>query len=244
MESPPGPLHALPEPAQPAATRSVMIRRMGLQDLSFVVATHRAEFGDGFFARLGPRFLARYYRTFLDGPAAVAVIAEDDGTRCGYLTGVLRTGEHRALLLRYHGVGLAAYACAAMLRHPKLGFDFLTTRSSRYLRGLTRGLTSRAQTAGPNSGGETAVLTHIVVDESHRNRGIGRQLLNYFLTEASHVGCTRAALVTVMGNSGAAAFYEVHGWTRSGSAITPEGRSLWRYTISLPRGRTECGNDA
>lgn len=217
---------------------------MGLQDLSYVVDTHRAEFGDGFFARLGPRFLARYYRTFLDGPTAVAVIAESEGTPRGYLVGVLQPRQHRALLLRYHGVGLAAHGTVAMIRHPRMGLTFLFTRSSRYVQGVKRGLRSRAPAAdsGPGSGsaaepaGETAVLTQVVVDRRHRARGVGTRLLNHFRTEAEQAGCTEAALVTVAGSSGAGAFYEAHGWTRSGSVTTPEGKSLWKYAISLPAG--------
>lgn len=216
---------------------------MGLQDLSFVVAAHRSEFGDGFFARLGPRFLTRYYRTFLDGPTAVAVVAEADGTPGGYLTGILQTREHRALLLRFHGVGLAIRGCMAMVRHPKLGLIFLARRSSRYLHGIKRGLLSRPPSAGPSAGPgaeeRTAVLTHVVVDERHRNQGLGQQLVDHFLSEAARAGCTGAALVTERGDAGAASFYEARGWTRRGSVTTPEGKSLWQYAIALSGGPAE-----
>lgn len=209
-----------------------MLRRMGLQDLAFVVDAHRAHFADGFFARLGAGFLARYYRTFLDGgPTAVAVIAENDGTPCGYLTGVLHPQQHRQLLLRYHGPGLAFRGCVGMLRHPSTAFTFVATRLTRYARGLRRGLGTT--TDGPANLGPTAVLTHVVVSDPRRHRGVGTRLVEDFLKEARQAGCATAALVTSADPTGAAGFYEARGWTRRDSVTTPEGKILWRYTKPL-----------
>ena len=229
---------AVPDPVADRA--EVTLRRMGLQDLTFVVDAHLAHFGDSFFARLGSNFLARYYRTFLDGPTAVAVIAESAGAPCGYLTGVLHTRRHRTLLLRYHGPGLAARGCVAMLRHPRAGLTFVATRLPRYARGLRQGLRPTAPSRGAptqpsasSSPGDTAVLTYVVVAEPRRHRGVGALLVNHFLDEATIAGCTTAALVTVADPNGAAAFYEARGWTRRDSVTTAEGKLLWRYTLNL-----------
>lgn len=205
-----------------------------------------AHFRDGFFARLGPRFLARYYRTFLDGPTAVAVIAQNDGAPCGYLTGVLHTRQHRNLLLRYHGQGLAVRGCAAMLRHPGTALTFVATRLPRYARGLRRGLrptapTSHSATIGASGRGETAVLTHVVVAEPRRLRGVGTQLVDYFVAEATQAGCATAALVTLVDPDGAAAFYESRGWTKGNTVATTDGKPLWRYTKSLVNDLTGQG---
>ena len=234
------------------AGHGLALRRMGLQDLPFVVAAHRQHFGDGFFARLGPRFLARYYRTFLDGPTAVAVIAECSGEPCGYLTGILRTRQHRRLLLRYHGPGLAVAGCSAMLRHPATGLTFLTTRLPRYVRGLRRALDRRPTIATPeppNSAGspdilvgDVAVLTHVVVSEPRRHRGVGTRLVDYFVNEAVNAGCAHAVLVTLADRAGAAAFYEGAGWTRHGSVTTVDGKPLWRYTLPLGDNNTGSGD--
>lgn len=225
------------------------LRRMGLQDLPFVVAAHRQHFADGFFARLGPRFLARYYRTFLDGPTAVAVVAERAGEPCGYLTGILRTRQHRRLLLRYHGPGLAVAGCSAMLRHPAAGLTFLTTRLPRYVRGLHRALDRRPsiESSAPSDAGglpatlvgDVAVLTHVVVSEPRRHRGVGTRLVDYFVNEALSAGCAHAVLVTLADREGAAAFYERRGWTRHGGVITVNGKPLWRYTLPLADNNTD-----
>lgn len=218
----------------------VALRRMGLQDLPFVVEAHLAHFGDGFFARLGPRFLGRYYRTFLDGPTAVAVIAETDGAPCGYLTGILHTRQHRTLLLRYHGTGLALSGCAAMMRRPRVGLTFVATRLPRYVRGLRRSLMRTALDAGApersadaTTVGAPAVLSHVVVSEPRRLRGVGTRLVEHFLSEARQAGCSTAALVTLADPDGASAFYEARRWTRRSSLTTPDGKPLWRYTANL-----------
>lgn len=214
------------------------LRRMGLQDLPYVVRTHLERFPQGFFARLGPGFLARYYRTFLDGPTAVAVVAEVEGEAVGYLTGVLRPPEHRQLLLRYHGPGLTIAACAAMLRRPRVALGFVFTRLPHYARRIGRDL-CQSRTPRPATRpeadrrvGPTAVLTHVVVAEPRRRRGLGRRLVDHFLEEADAAGCASAALVTPA-EMGAAAFYERIGWIRAGEIDTREGLRLCRYTTAL-----------
>ena len=57
-------------------------------DLSCVVRVHRANFPDGFFARLGPTFLTAYYRAYAFGAAALSYVGETDGLVLGYLVGV------------------------------------------------------------------------------------------------------------------------------------------------------------
>jgi len=52
----------------PTARSGLRIRFMDPEDLPFVIAEHLGHFPDGFFARLGPKFLAAYTRTYLTGP--------------------------------------------------------------------------------------------------------------------------------------------------------------------------------
>ena len=240
------PASTFPDHASPAAVTPpdpAALRRMGLEDLPYVVRAHANHFPDGLFARLGPRFLTRYYRTFLDGPTAVAVIAEVDGSPAGYLTGVLRTRQHRQLLLRHHGPALAVTGCAALVRRPRVAYTFIATRLPRYVQGLKRDLGGPAAvhaatppgtpTHAANLAAETAVLSNVVVDGPRRHRGLGTRLVQHFLTQATDAGCSCAALVTVA-ETGAGKFYEHLGWTRAGGTVTAEGTALWRYNITLP----------
>ena len=203
---------------------------MGLQDMPYAVTTHSLHFSDGFFARLGTRFLTHYYRTYLDGPTACAVVSEIDGAVCGYLVGVLDTPRHRGLLLTYHGRALTLAAALGMLRRPWLAAIFVRTRLRRYVRALARG---RQSLEAFDAGGPVAVLSHVVVSAEDRCHGVGTALVDKFLRQAELAGCRRACLVTLAGDRGAGEFYERRGWTRTHQRSSSPGRDLVYYAIDL-----------
>ena len=206
---------------------------MGLQDLPVVTDMHRAEFRDGFFVRLGPRFLRRYYRTFLDGPLATALVCEKEGAVCGYLVGVLDPPQHRRLLLRHHGRSLALTALAGLVWRPGLALHFLRTRARRYLRALFRQAGAAAVVAEPT---KLAVLTYVAVDPSFRGHGIGSVLVNRFLGEAAAAGRDAVCLVTLAGAAGAGGYYASRGWVHVADGRRPDGQSLEHYQFLLDSG--------
>lgn len=217
----------------PRRAARVRVRRMGLHDLPFVVASHMEHFPHGFFVDLGPRFLARYYRTFLDGgPMAAALVAEIGEERCGYLTGVLAVRQHRSMMLTHHGLGLAVAAGLGMVTRPRVAIRFLLTRARRYATSLRR---RSGETSSPTPPGDTpAVLSQVVVVQPDRLAGIGRCLVETFLREARDAGCTFAQLVTEAGDGGAGPFYESLGWRLAGSTSV-DGRALLKYEIAIPK---------
>lgn len=210
------------------AEQLVRIRRMGLQDLPGVVAAHLACFPRGFFARLGRRFVTRYYRTFLDGPIAVALVAELDSRVVGYLVGVLDPPQHRHLVLAYHGLGLMALGLVGLLRHPGLLAAFIKTRSRRYVNAWVR----RGQDPA-SAPVRWAVLSNVVVADGDRGKGVGAALVSNFLAQASDASCDRACLVTLAGPEGAGGFYVKHGWTYRESRPGTDGRTLEHYEHQL-----------
>lgn len=218
------------EPNEPADEVTVSIRRMGLQDLPDVVAAHRQHFPNGFFARLGPRFLRRYYRTFLDGPLAVALIVEVSGVPSGYLVGVLDPVQHRRLLLTYHGVALAACGLFGLMRRPTVLTRFVLTRARRYLTALRR---SRDRVIESVDGPRIAVLSNVVVAEHARGLGLGTLLVDAFLAQARDVGRDRACLVTVAGPDGAGSFYTKSGWQHTRDATGADGQRLSHFERDL-----------
>lgn len=206
------------------------LRRMGLQDLDVVSNLHRAEFQDGFFVRMGPRFLRRYYRTFLDGPLATAMVCEREGQVCGYVVGLLDPGEHRRLLIRHHGPSLALHALMSMLVRPGLALHFVRTRSRRYLRSLRRHarVDQRSAVTAP-----TAVLSYVAVDPGQRGLGIGSVLVAEFVRESAAAGCGAVCLVTMAGTHGAGDFYVARGWRHLRDERRSDGRVLGHYQLQL-----------
>lgn len=207
------------------------LRRMGLQDLPWVVSEHRLKFPDGFFARLGSSYLTRYYRTFLDGPTATALIVEDEHGQRGYLVGVLRPQRHRNLVMQHHGFGLARSGAWGLIKHPSLAVTFARTRVRRYLNAL-RSARRRDPDERRDGRGRSAVLTHVAVADDAQGDGIGTALVDQFLGEAEAAGCARALLVTVVGVAGAGNYYEHRGWHELEVTSTNE-RTLSTYEIEL-----------
>lgn len=218
---------------------------MGPEDLAFVVAEHRTHFPEGFFARLGRRYLTAYTRTYVTSPHAVAYIAEADGRPVGFLVGVSNPPAHREHVMRTHGRALALRAAAALCVRPGLAVHFLRTRLGRYARKLRGGHQEpNAQQTGLATppDGTTAVLAHVVIVERVRSYGLGSALVTRFVQDAAAAGCTQASLVTAAGPDGAGRYYEQLGWHCAGDVRTPEGRLLESYVFPLhnqPRGTAQ-----
>ncbi|MFE2938827.1 GNAT family N-acetyltransferase [Streptomyces sp. NPDC059255] len=218
---------------------------MDPEHLPYVVREHLRLFPDGFFARLGPGFLAAYTRTYLTSPHALAFIAVAKQQPVGYLVGVTDPALHRRHVLRRHGGTLLIRALGGLAVRPGLLVHFLRTRAPRYYRKLMRRQQpGQATPVAPQASlGPGAVLAHIAVDESARSLGIGVDLIERFVAASAIAGCARVSLVTMEGPGGAGPYYERRGWRREGGSSTPEGRRLLTYervldTPSWPPGRT------
>ncbi|TPQ19944.1 GNAT family N-acetyltransferase [Streptomyces sporangiiformans] len=209
---------------------------MGPDDLPYVVAEHLRHFPDGFFARLGSKFLTAYNRTYLTCPDARAYIAEMGGQPVGFLVGATDPAAHRRHVLRDYGRGLLFRALGSLCLRPRLALHFLRTRLVRYGRKL---IPSRAAPQSPAAGpsGVTAVLDYVVVAEHARGRGTGARLIARFVKEATDVGCARVTLVTTA-QGGAGPYYDRLGWRHQGEIRTPEGRVLLTYDLPLNEGTT------
>jgi ribosomal protein S18 acetylase RimI-like enzyme len=224
-------------PTTDAVRPRVHYRRMGSGDLAFVVAQHLHHFPDGFFARLGPRFLHEYYRAFLTGPSARTTVAEVDGERAGYLVGVTDPARHRDHVVRRHGRALVLRAAVAMMLRPALAVCFVRTRLGLYGRKLLR-RRRRGATARPSPGATTptAVLTHVAIRPAAQSQGIGSDLIRRFQHEVAEAGCERLTLVTASGDDGAGPYYRRRGWTALGERCTPDGLQV--TTFERPVGAT------
>lgn len=224
----------------PAETWLPHVRTMQASDLRFVARHHRESFPDGFFAKLGPRFLRGYYRSFLDSDAALALVICNGSTPVGYVAGATSARGHRRHVLREHRTRLMLLGFTALMVRPLLLVVFVRTRARRYWSKLI------AVGRGPNSAGRadrtsdlapeshtgqdqrSAILSHIVVAEGFRNRGAGQALVDAFVSGAARAGCTEVLLVTESGGP-ASRFYERRRWSPVGERRVGDGRCLTTY---------------
>lgn len=209
---------------------SVVIRQLRPEDLPFVVEQHLHHFPSGFFARLGPRFLTEYYRSFLTSDHACSLLAIDGRERIGFLVGLVAPRAHRAHVLRHHRTGLAARAAVALSVRPALLAHFLRTRARRYARKL---IVSRIRpVATPTSGPPAAVLAHLAVTPHQQGRGAGTMLIEHFESAVAAGGREQIVLVTETGGPGDG-YYRCHGWLPVGEHRTPDGLLLTTFARNV-----------
>lgn len=217
------------------APTGLRIAPMDAAGLDFAVAQHLEHFPVGFFAKLGPRFLSEYYRSFTRSPNAVALLADLDSEPIGYLVGALDAVEHRRQVVTDHGRRLVWLGLTGMCRRPGLALFFLRTRALRYSRRLLRrsAETTRQTSEAP------AVLNYVVVSPSTRGLGVGSALLARFEDKAKAAGRNRLVLVTAAGADSAERFYLKEGWTRGGEHRASDGRRLVTFFKQLPHEATQ-----
>nr|WP_210000630.1 GNAT family N-acetyltransferase [Paeniglutamicibacter kerguelensis] len=197
---------------------------------------------DGLFPLLGPRFVRHWHATFLDAPWGFAFIAETTGpdgpVPSGFLFGSSDQLRHVDDVLRSHRTRLGIQGVLGLAVRPRLCLGFLRTRARPYLRRLLkRPVPETVPAAGPMPVAKPriAVITALVVDPASRGHGIGGQLVEHFLAQASDAGAPLAELVTKAGPDGAGRFYERLGWAPVHEHTTRDGgiARTYRFRLSL-----------
>ena len=211
MPAPLGAARAAPPPdlQQPEKQSSCTVRPAGPDDLPRIAELHGAHLPHGLFPRLGPRFLRRWHRTFLDSPHGIALVTDDDGEVSGFLVGTSRQRAYVTGVLRRQRKQLAATGLLCLALRPRVAFSFLRTRAGKYVRRIAR--PTPAVAAGDGTL-DLAVITALVVDPALRGCGQGAALVERFAELAGAAGAERAELVTLEGPEGATQFYASLGW--------------------------------
>jgi len=199
-------------------------------DLAVAARLHAALPPHGFFAFLGLRYLRAYYGTFLASPHAIGLAADLEGQPVGVLVGTSANAAHYHWVIRHRGLRLAILAASAMLLRPAVAAWFLRTRLRRYGRRVLRVVLARTRRGGrPKStdaaGGDTAVLTHVMVADQARGRGAGAALVERFATAAKAAGARSAVLVTFAGEDAPARSTNGLGGSTSRIGATATGTS-------------------
>lgn len=196
----------------------VSIRPLVAAEADFAALLHAEALPHGFFASLGHRFLRAYYLSFLDSPHGCAFAAGIEGAPIGFVVGSFDPVAHRRFTIRCHGARLAWEGGRALLRHPGLGIDFLSTRLGRYTKAIARTLRPGGAPASADedlrSQDGPGVLSHLAVLPAARGWGAGEALVDAFVMEARRRGVRRLELLTLADELGATSFYAHLGWRR------------------------------
>lgn len=209
------------------------VQQLRTPHLTVVAGIHRQALPEGFFARLGTRFLSAYLATYQASPHAVALVALDGDRVRGFLVGSTGAAAHARWVLRQRGARLALAGLLALAVRPRLLAYFVRTRLGRYVRGLARRLRPGGGAgAGPAGQGDPAVLAHVAVTPEARGLGLGNLLLQRFIDESRRAGAPAVELVTRTGG-GAESFYLRAGFDESARRVDADGVPWTSYRLAL-----------
>jgi len=192
---------------------------MAMEDLDQVVELHIATFPNRFKSVLGPRFLYLIYRGLLEYEGGICLIAADNDKIVGIVVGSTDHGKFNVWLLRGRWFALATSTALTAI---------FTPRTIPSLIRILRRPKEAKQSSVP------AVLMVITVLPGLQGRGIGSELTTRFLLEMRERGIPTVALTTDRDNNDAInSFYEHYGFEFRREIVSPEGRPMNEYLISL-----------
>jgi ribosomal protein S18 acetylase RimI-like enzyme len=188
-------------------------------DLSRVVEVHLKGFQGFFLSFLGKGFLTLLYDGFLKDPDGIALVAESGGEVAGFVAGSLHQQGFYQRLLSKKRWSFAWASLGALLRRPWIG--------PRLLRALR-------QPAKAAKASAEACLMSIAVKPEAEGLGIGKKLVEAFCREVAGRGAPAVCLTTDReGYDQVNRFYEKIGFQVSRTYVTPEGRAMNEYLITL-----------
>jgi ribosomal protein S18 acetylase RimI-like enzyme len=195
------------------------IRDMRSDDIPAVVAIHLESFSGFFLSFLGPRFLALLYEGVMDHPQGLVLVSESDSGIEGFVAGVTdQSGFYKRLIKkRVHRFAWASFG--AVVRRPHV--------APRLVRALGQSRRSEQSAA-------KASLMSVAVRPGISGKGTGQQLVSAFSAALAARGVREYCLTTDRdANDRVNEFYRRLGFRLAGSFVTPEGRAMNEYVMTL-----------
>ncbi|MBU5613389.1 GNAT family N-acetyltransferase [Geomonas azotofigens] len=197
---------------------------MSTDDVPGVVQVHLSSFPGFFLSFLGPRFLGIFYRGIREDESGIGyVYLNPAGEPAGFVAGTVNPRGFYKRLLKRDWLRFSLASLGPIARRP--------AAAGRIVRALLH--------PGQNPVGDSvAGLFSIGVLPELQGTGAGKLLVRAFLDEAAARGCRSVFLTTDRdGNDAVNLFYQKLGFTLERQYVTPQGRRMNEYWISLaPQG--------
>jgi len=195
------------------------IRDMRLEDIPAVVGIHLQSFPGFFLTFLGPSFLKLLYEGVGRHPQGIALVSESDSGIDGFVAGVADQSGFYRRLIKTRVVRFAGASLGAVLRRPRI--------VPRLVRALGQSRQSERSAA-------RACLMSIAVRPGASGKGAGRALVSAFSEAMAARGIREYCLTTDRDfNDRVNQFYLRLGFRLSGTFVTPEGRAMNEYIMTL-----------
>ncbi len=196
----------------PPAQGTVRLATSG--DVPAVAALHGVAIDEGFLSTLGDRFLARLYSRIVASPHGFLLVADsheatEGGPRvAGFVAGSAAVGRLYREFLWRDGLSAAMSSAPRLVRSlPRV------VETLRY--GATDSPARDEMDAGSRTTATETELLALAVDDSERQRGIGKALVEAFMTTARAGGSASARVVVGSTNDRAIALYSRAGFSDS-----------------------------
>jgi len=199
---------------------SEKLRPLGINNVKDVVDVHLSSFPGFFLSFLGSRFLSLFYSGICSAPEGIAfVYLNSAGITAGFVAGTSNPGGFYSRLLKRDWLKFALASIVPVLKRPSV---------------IGRVARAVSHPSGNPIGNDIAGLFSIGVLPELQGTGAGKKLVQAFLNEAKQRGCTRVFLTTDRDNNEAVnSFYEKLGFEIERQYVTPEGRRMNEYWITL-----------
>jgi len=196
-----------------------MIRPAEQSDITGMVDVHLSAFQNFFLTFLGPRFLELLYREILIYPDGIAAVYVEDKRIKGLVAGTVAPPNFYKHLLRTRWFQFAWAALGTALRRPVI------------IPRLLRAFLYPSQTSSQSN---VATLMSLAVDPQMQGKGIGQKLVKAFQDEALRRGVRHVNLTTDrLNNDSVNRFYQKLGFHCKRMYITPQGREMNEYEITV-----------
>ena len=203
----------------------MIVRHAELGDLASIVRVHMVAFDGFFLTRLGPWFLREYYRTVWEDEAGILLVVSmaDSARVVGFCVGFVDSAAFYRRL-RARRVRLALAALPGLLRRPSL-LPRLFSNAER--------LEGNDRSSGSARDSELASLG---VLPAFQGAGIGRALVQAFISQSRALGADRVSLTTdAEQNARVNGFYQSLGFQICETYVAQGNRRMHRYECTLSR---------
>ena len=195
------------------------IRPMQHLDVLAVVDIHIQAFQGFFLSFLGPRFLQELYSAIIADPSGIAFTFHEDDNLLGFVVGTDQPSGFYRRLLRRRWWRFALASFMPLLKNPTI---------------IPRLFRAFSMPQQGDAGKECGTLMSIAVLPEAQGNGVGKELVGAFLQEASRRKLKQVNLTTdKLNNDAVNLFYQRLGFKCIRSLVTPEGREMNEYLMSL-----------
>ncbi|PKO15140.1 MAG: hypothetical protein CVU39_12325 [Chloroflexi bacterium HGW-Chloroflexi-10] len=184
-----------------------------------IAEIHLHTFKGFFLSSLGKKFLTEFYKNIYWDNSGMLLVCRKDEEIVGFVAGSLEPAGFYTRILKKRLLFFALYALPALIKQPKI---------------FSRLLSAFRKPGDEPNDPDAAKLMSIAVQEEYQGYGLGKLLVEAFITECKKHGKKIILLETdAVDNDAVNCFYQNMGFQLSKAYQTSEARKMNAYRFNL-----------